>query len=158
MFTIKSKQLVIYLAFIISLVFTPINFDALIIPKVTLLFVLALCILPDLITNIKKFFSDPKLLLLLIISAAIIFQMMIVMLLSEAPFEQEFFGRTGRGLGFSTFFSVTVLMLVMAIFSKINDSNFIILWLGLSGLISSLYALLQRFGFDVFNWESRTNE
>ena len=153
----KSKQLVVYLAFIISLVFTPINFDALIIPKITLLFALALWILPDLITHIKKFFSDPKLLLLLIISTAIIFQMITVMLLSEAPFEQEFFGRTGRGLGFSTFFSVTVLMLVMAIFSKINDSNFIILWMGFSGLISSLYALLQRFGFDIFNWESRTN-
>ena len=157
MFTIKSKQLVIYLAFIISLVFTPINFDALIIPKITLLFVLALWILPDLVTSIKKFFSDPKLLFLLIISTAIIFQMIIVMLLSEAPFEQEFFGRTGRGLGFSTFFSVVILLLIMAIFSKINDSNFIIFWLGLSGLISSLYALLQRFGFDVFNWESRTN-
>ena len=153
----KSKQLVVYLAFIISLVFTPINFDALIIPKITLLFTLALWILPDLITHIKKFFSDPKLLILLIISTAIIFQMITVMLLSEAPFEQEFFGRTGRGLGFSTFFSVTVLMLVMAIFSKINDSNFIILWMGLSGLISSLYSLLQRFGFDIFNWESRTN-
>ena len=153
----KSKQLVVYLAFIISLVFTPINFDALIIPKITLLFALALWILPDLITHIKKFFSDPKLLILLIISTAIIFQMITVMLLSEAPFEQEFFGRTGRGLGFSTFFSVVILMLVLAIFSKINDSNFIILWLGLSGLISSLYALLQRFGFDIFNWESRTN-
>ena len=157
MFTIKSKQLIVYLAFIISLVFTPVNFDALIIPKITLLFALALWILPDLITHTKKFFSDPKLLLLLIISVAIIFQMIIVLLLSEAPFEQEFFGRTGRGLGFSTFFSVTVLMLVMAIFSKISDSNFIILWLGLSGLISSLYALLQRLGFDIFNWESRTN-
>ena len=129
MFTIKSKQLIVYLAFIISLVFTPMNFDALIIPKITLLFALALWILPDLTTYIKKFFSDPKLLLLLIISTAIIFQMIIVMLLSEAPFEQEFFGRTGRGLGFSTFFSVVILMLVLAIFSKINDSNFIILWL-----------------------------
>jgi O-antigen ligase len=153
----KSKQLVVYLAFIISLVFTPVNFDALIIPKITLLFVLALWILPDSITHIKKLFSDPKLLLLLIIATAIIFQMIIVMLLSEAPFEQEFFGRTGRGLGFSTFFSVAILMLIMAIFSEINDSNSIIFWLGLSGLISSLYALLQRFGFDIFNWESRTN-
>jgi O-antigen ligase len=48
-------------------------------------------------------------------------------------------------------------MLVMAIFSKINDSKFIIFWLSLSGLISSLYALTQRFGFDIANWESRTN-
>ena len=157
MFKTKPEQLVVYVAVIISLVFTPMNFDALIIPKVALLFALALYILPDLINHIKKFFSDPKLLFLFIISTLIIFQMIIVMLLSEAPFEQEFFGRTGRGLGFSTFFSIAILMLCMAIFSKINDSNFVIFWLSLSGLISSLYALTQRFGFDMFNWESRTN-
>jgi O-antigen ligase len=153
----KPEQLVVYVATIISLVFTPINFDALIIPKVALLFALALFILPNLITHIKKFFPDVRLVLLLIISSATIFQMILVMLLSESPFEQEFFGRTGRGLGFSTFFSIVILILCMAIFSKINDSNFIIFWLSFSGLISSLYALTQRFGFDIFNWESRTN-
>jgi hypothetical protein len=153
MFKTKPEQLVVYVATIISLVFTPINFDALIIPKVALLFALALFILPNLITHIKKFFPDVRLVLLLIISSAIIFQMILVMLLSESPFEQEFFGRTGRGLGFSTFFSIVILILCMAIFSKINDSNFIIFWLSFSGLISSLYALTQRFGFDIFNWE-----
>ena len=157
MFKTKAEQLVVYVAVLISLIFTPINFDALIIPKVALLFALALYILPDLITHIKKLFTDPKLVLLFIISSAIIFQMIIVMLLSEAPFEQEFFGRTGRGLGFSTFFSIVILILCMATFSKINDSNFIIFWLSFSGLMSSLYALTQRFGFDIFNWESRTN-
>ena len=157
MFKIKPERLVIYVAVVISLVFTPTNIDALVIPKVALLFSLALYILPELTTNIKKFFSDPKLLLLLIISSVIIFQMVIVILLSDAPFEQEFFGRTGRGLGFSTFLSVGILILCMAMLSKISDSNFIIFWLSFSGLVSSLYALTQKFGFDIFNWESKTN-
>ena len=157
MFRIKPERLIICVAVIISLIFTPVNFDALIIPKVALLFTFALYILPELITHIKKFISDPKLASLLIICTLIIFQMIIVMLLSEAPFEQEFFGRTGRGLGFSTYFSVVILILCMAIFSELNNSNFIILGLSFSGLISSLYALTQRFGFDIFNWESRTN-
>jgi len=157
MFKTKTEQLVVYVAVIISLVFTPTNFDALIIPKVVLLFALALYILPNLITHIKKLFPEPKLVLLFVISSAIIFQMIIVMLLSEAPFEQEFFGRTGRGLGFSTFFSIVILILCMAIFSKLNNSNFIIFWLSFSGLMSSIYALAQRFGFDIFNWESKTN-
>jgi O-antigen ligase len=154
---IKSEQIIVYAATVISLVFTPINIDALVIPKIALLFTLAMYILPELATKIKKFFSDPKLVLLLVISFAILFQMIIVMLLSEAPFEQEFFGRTGRGLGFSTFFSVIILLLSMAILSKISDSNFIIAWLSFSGLVSSLYALTQRFGLDIFNWESKTN-
>ena len=157
MFKIKPQQLVVYMAVIISLVFTPINIDALVIPKVALLFTLAMYLLPELITKIKKFYSDPKLLLLLIICSAIIFQMIAVMLLSDAPFEQEFFGRTGRGLGFSTFFSVVILILCMSILSKISDSSFIIFWLSFSGLVSSLYALAQRLGFDIFNWESKTN-
>jgi len=157
MLKIKPEQLIVYVAVVISLVFTPINIDALIIPKVALLFILAVYILPELVTNIKKFFYDPNLFLLLFISSVIIFQMITVMLLSDAPFEQEFFGRTGRGLGFSTFFSILILMLCMAIFSKISDSNFIILWLSFSGLVSSIYALTQRFGFDIFNWESKTN-
>ena len=157
MFKIKPQQLAVYLAVIISLIFTPINIDALVIPKVALLFTLAMYLLPELVTKIKRFYSDPKLLLLLIICSAITFQMIAVMLLSDAPFEQEFFGRTGRGLGFSTFLSVVILILCMSILSKISDSNFIIFWLSFSGLVSSLYALAQRLGFDIFNWESKTN-
>jgi len=153
----KPEQLIIYGAVIISLILTPMNIDALVIPKVATVFILALFLLPELITHIKIFFTDTKLVLLLSISIAIVIQMIIVMLLSEAPFEQEFFGRTGRGLGFSTFFSVTILMLCMAIFSKFNHSQFIIFWLSFSGLASSLYALTQRFGLDVFNWDSNTN-
>ena len=121
MLKIKPEQLIIYGAVLISLIFTPMNIDALVIPKVTIVFILALFLLPELITHIKNFFIDSKLVLLLSISIAIVIQMIIVMLLSEAPFEQEFFGRTGRGLGFSTFLSVAILMLCMAIFSKINQ-------------------------------------
>lgn len=157
MLKIKPEQLIIYGAVIISLILTPMNIDALVIPKVATVFILALFLLPELMTHIKISFTDSKLVLLLSISIAIIIQMIIVMFLSEAPFEQEFFGRTGRGLGFSTFFSVTILMLCMAIFSKINHSQFIIFWLSFSGLASSLYALTQRFGLDVFNWDSNTN-
>lgn len=157
MLTFKTERVVVYAAVAISLVFTPINIDALIIPKIALLFVLAMYILPDVLTNFKKFFSDPKLVILLMISFAILLQMVTVMLLSEAPFEQEFFGRTGRGLGFSTFFSTIILMLFLAIHSKNSDSNFVIMWLSFSGIVSSLYALSQRFGFDIFNWESKTN-
>ena len=60
MIKIKPDRLVVYTAVIISLIFTSMNFDALIIPKVALLFVLALYILPELIAKNKKFFSDPN--------------------------------------------------------------------------------------------------
>ena len=40
------NKLIVYVAVVISLIFTPFNFDALIIPKVILLFVLVLYLLP----------------------------------------------------------------------------------------------------------------
>ena len=157
MLKIKSDKLIIYFAFIISLVFLPINFDALIIPKCVILFSLSLYLLPELSLNISKFSKNRNLFFLFILSSLIVIQMLIVTVLSKAPFEQEFFGRTGRGLGITTFFSALIILLFMSIHSQFTDSIFILKWLGLSGLISSTYALLQRLGLDVVNWNSNTN-
>lgn len=153
---VNSNKLIIYFAFVVSLIFTPINLDALIIPKIAILFALALYLLPELISNINKLFVNSYL-FLLVISLFIILQMLIVMSISSAPFEQEFFGRTGRGLGFATFFSLLVILLCVTMYSQISDSEFILKWIALSGLISSLYAILQRQGIDIVSWNSKTN-
>jgi O-antigen ligase len=151
------NKLIVYVAVVISLIFTPFNFDALIIPKVILLFVLALYLLPVIFLNIRFYIKDRQLLFLFIVSVLILIQMLLVMIISKAPFAQEFYGRTGRGLGIATFFSVLVLLLCMATYSQLSDSYFIIKFLVISGLVSSLYALMQRFNLDIFNWSSRTN-
>ena len=57
MIKIKPERLVVYTAVVISLVFTPMNFDALIIPKVALLFTLAVYVLPALIAKNRRIFS-----------------------------------------------------------------------------------------------------
>jgi O-antigen ligase len=79
------------------------------------------------------------------------------MLASSTPFEQQFFGRTGRGLGFITYFSLIIILLSSAIFIKKLGLNKLLFWLVISSGITSLYSLMQRFGLDIFEWETKTN-
>ena len=48
----------------------------------------------------------------------IIIQLIAVIFTSGAPFEQQFFGRTGRGLGFATEFSLIVILLAATLFIR----------------------------------------
>lgn len=142
---------------IITLVFFPINHDALIIPKLALFFILAMMFMPILFKNLKTDLKNVYLGTLYVIIGLIIFHLIIVMLNSPAPFEQEFFGRTGRGLGFVTLISFLVLILANAKFARVEEGKFLIKILAISGFLSSSYALVQHFGLDTFNWATRTN-
>jgi hypothetical protein len=79
------------------------------------------------------------------------------MAFSDAPIEQQIFGRTGRGLGFVTIFSLIIISLSCAIFVKQSDQRILIAGLALSGALSVTYAIFQSFGLDFFPWDSKTN-
>lgn len=83
--------------------------------------------------------------------------MIITVLISKAPFEQELFGRTGRGLGFITYFSLVVLLLFTAVKIDFSDISKISQGLLISCLFSSIYSIFQFFGLDFFDWNTRTN-
>lgn len=153
----KQSKIIISLAFVISLIFTPMNFDALIIPKIWLTVIIGLYLVPILIINFKSFYAIRHFKIATILTILFVLQMIIVMINSTAPFEQEFFGRTGRGLGFLLYFSSLMVFLVMSTYSNHNTLRFLIKFLALSGVFSSSYAIIQRFNLDVFNWDSRTN-
>ncbi len=147
-----------YGSIIVTLVATPwVSSDALIIPKMIMLACLGSFFLPQLISNSKVFFLDVKLKLLLILSTLFLIQMIIAVLISKAPFEQELFGRTGRGLGFITYFSLVVLLLFTAIKIDFSDISKISQGLLISCLFSSIYSIFQFFGLDFFDWNTRTN-
>ena len=84
-------------------------------------------------------------------------QMIVVMLVSSAPFEQEFFGRTGRGLGFITYFSLFIVALYTAVNIKFSDIKIVFQGLFLACLSSSIYSIFQYFGYDFFDWRTQTN-
>ena len=160
---IKSKEfskysLICWSGLVITLALTPwMNSDSLIIPKVIILFCLSLYLLPNLL-NFRKFFKTNWIVKLLIfISILYILQLILVVIKSDAPFEQQFYGRTGRGLGFITEISLVILLLVTSMFANSKNLKVFLFTLTLACTITSAYSILQKFGLDIFQWVTRTN-
>ena len=148
---------IIYAAILISLIFTPMNYDALTIPKVILLFCLVLHLFPKTLVRYKEILANRKLKFLVIVSLLMILQMLIVIIVSEAPIEQQIFGRTGRGLGLMTYSSLILLSIFTAIYIRIENLKLVIGAIIIACSISSVYSALQKYDLDIFNWNSKTN-
>jgi O-antigen ligase len=143
---------------IVTLILTPvINGDSLIIPKMVVLFSIGMFILPQVVYKLKTNFSNRFSLAITLTSLLFIFQMILVMIISRAPWEQEFYGRSGRSLGFATYFALTLLLLYAINSSNSNSVHTLNLGLAITCTITSLYSIAQYYGFDVFEWETKTN-
>jgi len=133
---------------IVTLAATPwVNSDALIIPKIIVLTCLALYILPELSLNLKNKLDNKMMIIIITLSLLFILQMVIVMLVSEAPFEQEFFGRTGRGLGFLTYFSLILIFLYTVLKIKLLDISKIF-----QGILISCFFIIRIFNISIFRF------
>ena len=155
---VATMNIVIYGAVLTTLVATPwLNSDALIIPKIMLLTCLSLFLLPKIFAQYAVLKTNKILRVTSLLVLFFVIQMMLVLVISEAPFEQEIFGRTGRGLGFITYFSLIIIFVYVAATIKSIDITRILQGLMISCLGSSVYSILQYYGFDFFNWASRTN-
>jgi hypothetical protein len=143
---------------IITIVMTPWwNEDSLIVSKLVILFCVALYFIYDAFSglNIIKY----SLLLRITYSVAILMliQILIVFIFTDAPREQQFYGKFGRGLGIATEISLIVILLVVSKSIMIVKLNYIFFSLISSALITSTYSITQYFGYDFFNWQTRTN-
>lgn len=153
-----SFETVVYVAVIITLVLTPMfNSDSLIIPKLIVLFALGMFMLPKILESFQYLYSNKKLRLLTILAALFVLQMIFSMVASITPIEQQLFGRTGRGLGFITYFSLVVILLASAIYISKSGLNKLLFWLIICSIITSLYSIMQEFGVDIFEWDTKTN-
>jgi O-antigen ligase len=159
----KVKQSSIYnviilFSFLGTLAITPwFNKDSMIIPKLIILFVLALYLLPKVIYALPDILKFSKLKLLVGIITLIIIQIIVVTIVSSAPFEQQLFGRTGRGLGIVTSVSLLLVVVGSAIFVRVDKLNMLLIGIVSSCIITSTYSLFQSFGVDFLRWTSRTN-
>ncbi len=141
-----------------SLIITPFfNKDGMIIPKLMVMFSLSLYLLPILLRYKIKIFGSKTLKLAVLLQLLILLDSLVVMVMSSAPIEQQIFGRTGRGLGLITIFSMAVIFIASAIMFEDNLKHKILFGLILSAFISSFYSILQSYGVDLLKWESRTN-
>jgi len=154
----STLQIMVIFTFLHTIAITPFwNKDGMIIPKLIIMFTLAMYLFPILVVNRQLILSSKITKFVVIIQCVLLVQNLIVLIISSAPFEQQIFGRTGRGLGLITTFSLAIILLATILFVEANQKNHILLGLIISGFISSLYSALQSFGIDLLKWESRTN-
>ena len=157
-FTDDSYLLILASAFAITIALTPwINSDSLIVPKIAILLATSFYMLPRLILDLQKIKTNRLSKVLSFLALAIMFQLLLVIFTTSAPWEQQFYGRTGRGLGFITEFSLLIILLISYFNVSVNKVRNFLLFFTLSCLISSLYSILQRFNLDIFEWNTRTN-
>ena len=143
---------------LITLVLTPwVNSDSLIIPKIIILLLTGMFFLPQVLSNFRHYLSNFWLKITFFLALLFLIQMIIAIVLSRAPFEQQLYGRTGRGLGFITFFSLIVILLATSLFTSINQIRFILFGAIFSTILTSIYAICQKFGLDIFEWNTKTN-
>jgi len=144
----------------VTLIITPwLNVDSMIIPKVIVLVISASYIVPSLFVIIKNNLrkTDRLLQITLVCIVLIIIQMILVMVFTESPFEQQFFGKTGRGLGFLTYFSLLILFTTSIFVFQRSSITMLCNGLIYSSFLTSIYSIFQNYGIDVFNWTTRTN-
>ena len=154
----KNFDLLCISVFTITIALTPwVNQDSLIVPKLIVLIFSAAYFLPNLrfLPKTITSFRVSKVFLILLLAVAI--QIFLVMVVTMPPIEQQFFGRTGRGLGFATEFSLLVVLVIAYSYIKEDKLKLILFTLIASSLISSIYSILQRFNLDIFDWNTRTN-
>ena len=156
----KLINLIVSVVVAVTVSLTPwVNSDSLIIPKVIILFCSAMFLLPKFLTNFRPFYKsiDPLLKMSYFVVLCFMCFMILVMSVSKAPFEQEFYGRTGRGLGLATYLSLAVVLLVSSRYALLSKVNVVHFGLVFSCVISSSYSILQRHGLDIFDWVTYTN-
>ena len=156
--TTSLYPLIAYSALVVTLINTPMwNKDALIIPKVIFLFLTALFLLPYLVLNFKVLRADKITRLLIVISSLLIIQYVLVMVNSTAPIEQQIYGRTGRGFGFITIFSLICILLASALYIQREKIDKIINLITIAGVILAFYGILQSYQLDPLAWDAKNN-
>ena len=153
----KYSLIIVFSAVVTSIVFVPLNFDALIIPKMAILFCMALYILPRTILGYRNILTNKTKILFSTLITLIIFQFILMLIFSGSILEQQVFGRTGRGLGFLTHVSLLIFLVAAATFIDRINFNLMIKGFFVSSLISGIYAILQKNNIDLFDWASKTN-
>lgn len=145
-------------AFGVTCALTPwVNSDSLIIPKLIILFATSAYMFPRFIFYVQKSKSDKFSRFLALLIFAIITQLLLVISFTSPPWEQQFYGRTGRGLGLITEFSLLIILFIAYHTTSKSKLKFFFIFLISACLISSFYSILQRLGLDIFAWNTRTN-
>jgi len=154
----NSYRTVTFAALLVTVAMTPtLNSDSLIVPKLIILIATAMFLIPRIIFDLPDIKTNKTLKLLLAFCLIYLADLMFIMIASEAPFEQQVFGRSGRGLGFLMEFSLLIFLLTAFMSVNLERLKYLFLFLIFACLLSSIYSIFQRFNLDIFEWNTRTN-
>jgi O-antigen ligase len=153
-----TLRLIVFVSILNSLIVTPFwNKDGMVIPKLIVMFSFSMYLLPIVIANRQSILNSKVLKIAVVSQSLLILHSLFVLIISTAPLEQQIFGRTGRGLGLITIYSLAAVFIATAVLMKPNFEHKIVFGIILSAFISSLYSLLQSYGLDLLKWDSKTN-
>lgn len=154
----KSQKIIAYFATAISLVVTPwFNKESITVPKFILLAILSSYLVPNLFKETKILIKSKTIKFLLIIQILILAQLVLVVSFSSSPLEQLIYGRSGRLLGFITYFCLTILFIASIRYINIVKDVLILKIFSFVGSAVAIYGISQSFGIDFVRWDSRTN-
>ena len=125
-------------------------------PKMTLMVPLAFAALFLLIANIRLAFRNINRWYLVSVLLFMI-QLALVLIFSDAPFNQQFFGTSGRNTGFLSYLALSGLAIAAAWSSNLVLVLRMVYSLLIVGSISMFYSLLQTFAVDPVKWNNPYN-
>ncbi len=125
-------------------------------PKSVILMLIAAWCFPYLILDIKRKDKPFSYKLILIIVFVFLVSGLFSALNSQVEF-QSFFGENLRRNGFLSYFSLTVIFLVVVRLFKSRNINKFYLTAYICGLIMSVYGIMQHFGMDFVKWNNPYN-
>lgn len=150
----KIGSLLLVVVPLITFAITPwASYDPINLPKFAFLVTAAAIVMSVLVLDFR-FLLNSQYRALVIVSAVFAFDLILVLLVSASPFNQQFFGTSGRNTGFLTYLALLIFFLATAIsFGDDFGTKLLFSLLG-TGALSGLYGLMQSAKLDPFTWNN----
>lgn len=140
--------------FLTTIIITPwISFDSINIAKFSVLSIGGSILCIQLLVFKKSFFKKEYRSLAVILSAFLIWQL-IAFANSNMNYLEGFFGVDGRKTGIVTYFFFGVIFYISCVLSSQRQSRNFVQILIVSGVLSTIYAIVQILNKDPFNWST----
>jgi len=126
------------------------------VPKLFIIGIFAFASLGLLLPNFKIFFVD-KYRIYTILSLLFILQMVLVILVSDSPWNQQFFGTFGRNTGLVAYLSLVLLFACGVVSSTYQSTSKLMYALLGAGAFNAIYGVVQWAGLDPIDWQNPYN-
>jgi O-antigen ligase len=125
-------------------------------PKLFILVVFAGVILGSVAKKLR-ILTYSKYRIISIVVGLFVLQLTVVLLLSGAPFNQQFFGTSGRNTGYLAYISLAIVLIASTLVSDPSLLQKLTKWLFICGIATAIYGFLQITKHDLIKWNNPYN-